>query len=117
MLDDKLNEVPNIAVSEISAISKSNNASLGQKLLKNRHNAANKLDSDGLRILFSKSPESVLRKELWIELIQNEGYYTPKYDYLFSDFPEDSTLELEGVYKTNKPLLFNAKEMNLKRLK
>lgn len=35
----------------------------------------------------------------------------------FNDFPENSTLEVEGNMKTHKPLLFWAKAMNLKLIK
>lgn len=36
---------------------------------------------------------------------------------MFKDFPENSTYEIEGKLKTNKPLLFWAKPMNLKLIK
>ena len=38
-------------------------------------------------------------------------------DKNFQDFPENSTFEIEGALKTNKPLLFWAKPMNLKLIK
>lgn len=37
-------------------------------------------------------------------------------DHLFQDLPEESTYELEGELRTNKPLLFGAKSMNLKQI-
>lgn len=36
---------------------------------------------------------------------------------LFAEFPENSTLELEGSLRLNKPFLFGAKPMNLKSIK
>ena len=38
-------------------------------------------------------------------------------EQFFQDFPENSTFEIEGSLKTNKPLLFSAKPMDLKLIK
>ena len=68
-----------------------------------------------------KSKTPIIRNNTekdWALLYQsNKGVSKILDENFFKDFPENSTYEIEGDIKTNKPFLFWAKQMNLKLIK
>lgn len=114
IFDERLNEVADVAISEVSAISHSQKYSGFIKRFNHNKNDLHTQRSNISNIVFWKSPETTLRKNLEMNFIWKDGEYTPKIDSLYFDFPENSTCEIEGGISKNIPFKFQPNYMDLK---